>query len=76
MTTETASHQREAAFHDAWATSTSLGDVLVRGCFEAPTALENQFILSQMGPLAGKKLLGYRRRARRVLGLLCAAGRE
>jgi SAM-dependent methyltransferase len=57
MTTETVSHQREAAFHDAWATSTSLGDVLVRGCFEAPTALENQFILNQMGPLAGKKLL-------------------
>jgi ubiquinone/menaquinone biosynthesis C-methylase UbiE len=57
MTTETVSHEREAAFHDAWASSTSLDDVLVRGCFEAPTALENQFILSQMGPLAGKKLL-------------------
>jgi SAM-dependent methyltransferase len=57
MTTETLSHQREAAFHDAWANSTSLGDVLVRECFEAPTALENQFILSRIGPLAGKKLL-------------------
>ena len=57
MTTETLSHQREAAFHDAWASSTSLGDVLVRECFEAPTALENQFILSRMGPLSGKKLL-------------------
>ena len=57
MTTETLSHQREAAFHDAWANSTSLGDVLVRECFEAPTALENQFILSRMGPLSGKKLL-------------------
>jgi SAM-dependent methyltransferase len=57
MTTETISHQREAAFHDAWAGSTSLDDVLVRECFEAPTALENQFILKHMGPLAGKKLL-------------------
>ena len=28
-----------------------------RECFEAPTALENRFILSQMGPLSGKKLL-------------------
>ena len=50
-------HQREAAFHDAWANSTSIEDVLVRECFEAPTALENQFILSRMGPLAGKQLL-------------------
>jgi SAM-dependent methyltransferase len=57
MTTDTISHQREADFHDAWADSTSLHDVLVRECFEAPTALENQFILARMGPLAGKKLL-------------------
>jgi SAM-dependent methyltransferase len=49
--------QREAAFHDAWASSTSLEDVLVRECFEAPTALENQFILSRMGSLSGKRLL-------------------
>jgi SAM-dependent methyltransferase len=57
MTTETISHQREAAFHDAWAGSTNLDDVLVRECFEAPTALENQFILGRMGSLSGKKLL-------------------
>jgi SAM-dependent methyltransferase len=57
MTTETITHQREAAFHDAWAGSTRLEDVLVRESFEAPTALENQFILSRMGSLAGKKLL-------------------
>jgi SAM-dependent methyltransferase len=57
MTAETITHQREAAFHDAWATSTRLDDVLVRECFEAPTALENQFILSRMGPLDGKRLL-------------------
>jgi SAM-dependent methyltransferase len=57
MTTETISHQREAAFHDAWAGSTKLDDVLVRECFEAPTAIENQFILGRMGSLSGKKLL-------------------
>jgi len=49
--------QREAAFHDAWAASTSLDDVLVTECFEAPTALENQFILTKLGSLRGKKLL-------------------
>lgn len=57
MTAETISHQREAAFHDTWASNTSLDDVLVRECFEGPTALENRFILEQMGPLKGKKLL-------------------
>jgi SAM-dependent methyltransferase len=50
-------HRREAAFHDEWAASTQLQDVLVRECFEAPTAVENQFILQQMGDLRGKKLL-------------------
>lgn len=49
--------RREAVFHDAWASSTRLGDVLVRESFEAPTALENQFILSRMGSLRGKTLL-------------------
>jgi len=57
MTTETIMHHREAAFHDGWANSTHLEDVLVRECFEAPTALENRFILGRMGPLSGKKLL-------------------
>lgn len=57
MATETITHQREADFHDQWAGSTRLEDVLVRECFEAPTAVENQFILRHMGPLQGKKLL-------------------
>jgi ubiquinone/menaquinone biosynthesis C-methylase UbiE len=57
MSSDVILHTREAAFHDAWATSTRLEDVLVRACFEAPTAVENQFILRQMGPLEGKKLL-------------------
>jgi SAM-dependent methyltransferase len=57
MASDTITHQREAAFHDAWAGSTPLDDVLVRECFEAPTALENRFILSRMGNLRGKRLL-------------------
>src|ERR1700734_2604805 len=47
MPSDTITHQREAAFHDA----------LVRECFEAPTALENLFMLSRMGNLQGKRLL-------------------
>jgi len=50
-------HQREATFHDAWASTTALDEVLVQECFEAPTALENQFILSKMGDLQGKRIL-------------------
>jgi SAM-dependent methyltransferase len=50
-------HRREIAFHDAWATDTDLDSRAVRACFEAPTAMENQFILRRMGPLAGKRLL-------------------
>ena len=57
MTSQTITHQREAAFHDAWASSTKLEDVLVRECFEAPTALENKFILGRMGSLRDKRLL-------------------
>src|ERR1700689_1244081 len=54
---ETAIQNREAAFHDAWANNTRLEDVLVRECFEAPTALENRFILARIGDLRGKRLL-------------------
>jgi ubiquinone/menaquinone biosynthesis C-methylase UbiE len=57
MASDAITHQREAAFHDAWASRTSIDDVLVRECFEAPTALENRFILSRMGNLRGKRLL-------------------
>ena len=57
MASDTITHQREAAFHDAWAGSTPIGDVLVRECFEAPTAVENHFILTRMGDLQGKRLL-------------------
>jgi SAM-dependent methyltransferase len=54
---ERALHHREAAFHDAWASDTELSEILVRESFEAPTAMENQFILQCMGDLKGKRLL-------------------
>lgn len=54
---EAVTRNREAAFHDAWARSTALEDVLPRECFEAPTALENRFILKRIGDVRGKKLL-------------------
>ena len=57
MASDTITHQREAAFHDAWASSTPIDDVLVHESFEAPTALENRFILSRMGDVRGKRLL-------------------
>lgn len=50
-------HQREAEFHDAWAVDTPMEEVLVRECFEAPTALENRFILNKMGDLRGRRVL-------------------
>jgi SAM-dependent methyltransferase len=57
MATDVIAQQREANFHDRWASTARLEDVRVRECFEAPTAMENQFILRQMGSLKGKKLL-------------------
>jgi len=57
MPTDLITQQREADFHDQWASSTRLEDVRMRECFEAPTAMENQFILSRMGSLEGKRLL-------------------
>jgi ubiquinone/menaquinone biosynthesis C-methylase UbiE len=57
MATSYVTHEREANFHDRWANSTNIQHVRVRASFEAPTAVENQFILRRMGPLAGKKVL-------------------
>ena len=49
--------EKELHFHNAWASATDLATVDVRAAFEGPTALENQFILRLLGPLAGKKVL-------------------
>src|SRR3981081_1309211 len=56
-TKASALHDRESAFHDAWASDTEVIEILVLESFEAPTAMENQFILQCMGDLKGKKLL-------------------
>jgi SAM-dependent methyltransferase len=49
--------EREKRFHDRWALDTPLERIPVLEFFESPVAMENQFILRQLGPLAGKKLL-------------------
>ena len=54
---QAALHEREASFHDKWAHDTGLDAINVREAFEAPTALENAFVLKQMGSLKGKRLL-------------------
>jgi len=48
---------RERDFHNQWARSIGLDDLLVRESFEAPTAIENRYALSEFGDLKGKKLL-------------------
>lgn len=50
-------HESEAAFHDEWARSVDLKSIRVHEAFEAPTAMENRFILRLMGPLRGKRIL-------------------
>jgi Methylase involved in ubiquinone/menaquinone biosynthesis len=47
----------EEAFHDEWAKSMDLDDILVKESFEAPTALENHYVIEQLGDLTGKKVL-------------------
>jgi ubiquinone/menaquinone biosynthesis C-methylase UbiE len=50
-------HGKESLFHDAWASQTDVSSVDVLAVFEAPTAMENQFILRLLGPLSGKQIL-------------------
>lgn len=50
-------HNKETRFHDNWADTTSVGSVHVREAFEGPAALETRFILSQLGPLRGRRIL-------------------
>lgn len=54
----------EMEFHDKWAGSIRLDDLLVKDSFESPTAIENRYVLSQLGSLKGK----------RILDLGCGAG--
>jgi len=50
-------HDKERAFHNEWASSASLDEIRIHEAFEGPVAMENKFILRQMGPLAGMNLL-------------------
>jgi len=50
-------HAREAEFHDQWAKILPPDQIRVREVFESPTAMENRFILEQMGDLTGLRLL-------------------
>ena len=48
---------REQQFHDEWAESIDVSDLLVEESFTSPTAFENSYCLEEMGPLDGKKIL-------------------
>jgi ubiquinone/menaquinone biosynthesis C-methylase UbiE len=50
-------HRIEESFHDEWAKSIKLDDLLVMESFEAETAIENRAVLSRFGDLKGSKLL-------------------
>lgn len=54
----------EEEFHDDWARSVQVDELLVPQFFEAPTATDNQYILGLVGDLRGK----------RILDLGCGAG--
>jgi SAM-dependent methyltransferase len=47
----------ERHFHDEWARTIDPDAVLVKESFEAVTAIENRFVLSQLGDLRGKRVL-------------------
>jgi len=47
----------ESDFHDAWASSTNIEDLLVTESFEAVTAVENNYALNEMGDIKGKRIL-------------------
>ncbi len=50
-------HESEESFHDHWASTLNVDELLVKETFEAPTAVENEYALKQLGELKGKKLL-------------------
>lgn len=49
--------QREEAFHDEWALSENVEDIDVVSLFESFMAMENNYALTKMGDLRGKKIL-------------------
>lgn len=49
--------EREAVFHNKWAASESVINIAISQLFESVAAMENQFIISHVGELKGKKIL-------------------
>jgi SAM-dependent methyltransferase len=47
----------EEVYHDRWAQELHVDELLVRELFEAPTSLDNEFILKTIGDLGGKRVL-------------------
>lgn len=47
----------ESDFHDAWASTIQVDELLVRESFEAITAIENKHALNTMGDIKGKRVL-------------------
>jgi ubiquinone/menaquinone biosynthesis C-methylase UbiE len=53
-------HERqkiEREFHDKWAKNIKCEEINYKGAFEAETAIENRYALSQLGNLKGKRIL-------------------
>jgi len=48
---------REEKFHDKWAESINIDDIMVAESFEACTAPENRLILQRLGDIKGKNIL-------------------
>jgi ubiquinone/menaquinone biosynthesis C-methylase UbiE len=49
--------KREKGFHDSWAHTINIDEVMVDESFEASTSPENRFILSKLGDIKNKKIL-------------------
>lgn len=49
--------EKEEVFHDKWADSVNIDEVMVDEFFEACTAPENRYIMQSLGDVRGKKLL-------------------
>ena len=49
--------ERERVFHNDWASSVKINELMVEPAFESPTALENQYILQEIGDFKSKKIL-------------------
>lgn len=49
--------KKEETFHDNWADSINVDEVMVDECFEACTSVENRIILRKLGDIKEKKIL-------------------